>query len=97
MTYLYNITHADTCELAHQLTLKELKEKGKAHEIDIQPEDGDGSYIPYVQNIFNQYINMIEHHMLYDNIEKDTINIDISENDAQDIINGESFMVFVFL
>lgn len=70
---IYYIPHARTCELAHQLTLKELTDKGKEHEIDIIPEDGDGSYIPYVQAIFDDYVNMIENIMLNDEIHNNII------------------------
>lgn len=91
-TYIYHINHAKTCELAHELTLKELTEKGKAHEIDIQPsEEEGGSYTPYVQDIFDRYVNMIENIMLDEEVRKEEIEIDISEEDMEDLKHGRTF------
>lgn len=62
MTHIYYIEHADTCELAHQLTYRDCLYKGI--EIEKIDENGELIYPDEAQYIFDNYVNMIESVML---------------------------------
>lgn len=93
-TNIYYIDHSKTCELAHKLLIEELRNNKLDIlnlEIDEEDENGEVNYKPYYQAIFDKYVNMIEDIMLGEEIQKESIEVDISEEDMEDLRGGKTF------
>lgn len=88
-TNIYHINNSKTCELAHQLTEYECLRQGL--EIEKIDENNELIYPDEVQVIFDKYVNMIENIMLDEEIQKEKIEVDISEEDMEDLKSGKTF------
>ena len=66
MTNIYYITHADTCELAHKLTVLDCIKDG----VTVDSRTRESGYTKKAQVIFDYYLSMIEGNLLHSEFEE---------------------------
>jgi len=80
----YTINMADMCELAHALTVRDCNRDRIT--IDVIEDNGDTRYTEEAQDIFNNYLAIVEENLIGEDKQEPIQEKDIIRNDDGDEI-----------